>query len=94
MAYGRANPIAPGVGSNVGRTAMTGSIVQIPDVLADPDFTSHGYQRLGNFRTMLGVPLLKREWQGRRCVFADKAGSGPFEPTSRSNSCKLSPTRP
>jgi GAF domain-containing protein len=59
LAYGRANPIAPGVDSNVGRTALTGKIVQIPDVLADPDFRAHGYQRIGNFRAMLGVPLMR-----------------------------------
>src|SRR5215211_561157 len=59
LAYGHANPIALGVGSNVGRTALTGKIVQIPDVLADPDFRAHGYQRIGNFRAMLGVPLMR-----------------------------------
>src|SRR5215211_7625952 len=51
--------IFQGVGSNVGRTALTGKIVQIPDVLADPDFRAHGYQRIGNFRAMLGVPLMR-----------------------------------
>ena len=79
MAYGRANPIAPGIGSNVGRTAMTGSIVQIPDVLADPDFTSHGYQRLGNFRAMLGVPL-KRDGKVEGVFSLTKPDPGPFEP--------------
>ena len=79
MAYGRANPIPPGVGSNVGRTAMTGSIVQMPDVLADPDFTSHGYQRLGNFRAMLGVPL-KRDGKVEGVFSLTKPDPGPFEP--------------
>ena len=79
MAYGRANPISPGVGSNVGRTAMTGSIVQMPDVLADPDFTSHGYQRLGNFRAMLGVPL-KRDGKVEGVFSLTKPDPGPFEP--------------
>ena len=79
MAYGRANPIAPGIGSNVGRTAMTGSIVQIPDVLADPDFTLHGYQRLGNFRAVLGVPL-KRDGKVEGVFSLAKPDPGPFEP--------------
>ncbi len=79
MAYGRANPIAPGIGSNVGRTAMTGSIVQIPDVLADPDFTSHGYQRIGNFRAMLGIPI-KRDGKVEGVFSLAKADPGPFEP--------------
>ena len=79
MAYGRANPIAQGIGSNVGRTAMTGSIVQIPDVLTDPDFTSHGYQRLGNFRAMLGIPL-KRDGKVEGVFSLTKPDPGPFEP--------------
>ena len=82
MAYGRANPIAPGIGSNVGRTAMTGSIVQIPDVLGDPDFTAHGYQRVGNFRAMLGIPI-KRDGQGGGRVFAGKARSWSIRAASR-----------
>ena len=79
MAYGRANPIAPGIGSNVGRTAMTGSIVQIPDVLADPDFTLHGYRRLGNFRALLGIPL-KRDGKVEGVFSLAKPDPGPFEP--------------
>ena len=42
VAYGRSNPIAPGTDSNVGRTARLGKVVQIPDVLADPDYRSQG----------------------------------------------------
>src|SRR5262249_14259365 len=34
-------------------------IVHIPDVLADPDYTFTEAQRLGGFRTALGVPMLK-----------------------------------
>jgi two-component system NtrC family sensor kinase len=59
LAYGRANPLAPGPGSNVGRTAMTGTVVQIPDVMADPDYMALGYQRVGNFRAMLGIPIVR-----------------------------------
>src|SRR5262249_42985838 len=33
--------------------------VQIPDVLADPEFTWFEAQKLGNYRTLLGVPLLR-----------------------------------
>jgi GAF domain-containing protein len=59
MAYGRANPIKPGVETAVGRTALTGAVVQIPDVLADPDWNGHGFQRLGNFRSILGIPIIR-----------------------------------
>jgi GAF domain-containing protein len=59
LAYGRAHAIAPGLNSNVGRTALTGAVVQIPDVFADPDFTAFEYQRIGNYRAMLGIPLIR-----------------------------------
>jgi PAS domain S-box-containing protein len=79
LIYGRANPIAPGIGSNVGRTAMTGEVVQIPDVLADPDFASHGYQRVGNYRAMLGIPL-KRNGKVEGVFSLAKPKPGLFEP--------------
>ena len=37
---------------------LEGKIVHIPDVLADPEYT-FGSQKLGGFRTVLGVPLLR-----------------------------------
>jgi GAF domain-containing protein len=79
LAYGRANPLAPGIGSNVGRTAMTGAVVQIPDVLADPDFTSHGYQSVGNFRAMLGIPIM-RDGKVEGVFSLAKPDPGPFGP--------------
>src|SRR5262249_32581031 len=42
-----------------GRTLLEGKIVQISDVLADPDYTFTEAQHLGGFRTALGVPMLK-----------------------------------
>ena len=33
--------------------------MQIADVLSDPDFRFHEIQRLGGFRTLLGLPLLR-----------------------------------
>jgi two-component system, NtrC family, sensor kinase len=46
--------------SLVGRTALTGRTVLIPDVLADPDYTRAEAIKLGGFRTMLGVPLMRK----------------------------------
>ena len=77
--YGRANPIAPGFGTNVGRTVLTGAVVQMPDVLADPDFTAHGYQQLGNFRALLGIPL-KRDGKVEGVFSLSKRDPGLFEP--------------
>jgi signal transduction histidine kinase/CheY-like chemotaxis protein len=43
----------------VGRTLVEGKIVHIADVLADPEYTYLEGQKLGGFRTLLGVPLLR-----------------------------------
>ena len=50
---------APGRGGVVGRVLLEGKSVQIPDVLADPEYTFFETARLGDFRTILGVPLLR-----------------------------------
>ena len=52
-------PLAPGRGSCVGRTALEGRPIQIADVLADPEYEFPEVAKLGSFRTMLGVPLLR-----------------------------------
>jgi GAF domain-containing protein/CheY-like chemotaxis protein len=52
------NTIRPGRGSVIGRAALERRTVHIPDVLADPDYQQTEAQRIGNFRTLLGVPLL------------------------------------
>ncbi|HAF09640.1 MAG TPA: hypothetical protein DCK98_06095 [Chloroflexi bacterium] len=43
--------------SLVGRVAVEERVVQIPDVLEDPEYTLHAVQRAGGFRTLLGVPM-------------------------------------
>jgi len=53
------NPLLPGRGSLVGRTALERKPVHIPDCLADPEYLSMDYQAVGQYRTMLGVPLLR-----------------------------------
>jgi two-component system, NtrC family, sensor kinase len=49
----------PGRGSVTGRVLLEGKILQIPDVLDDPEYGLSEVQRLGGFRTHLGVPLLR-----------------------------------
>src|SRR5262245_46636627 len=58
-AYIKRNPIPPGRNTLVGRTALTAHTVHIPDCLADPEYTWFESQKIGGFRTMLGVPLLR-----------------------------------
>jgi signal transduction histidine kinase len=62
--YVKQHPIAPGRGTLVARTALEVAPVQIPDVLADAEYTWHEGQRLAGFRAMLGVPLVREG----RCV--------------------------
>ena len=52
-------PVKPERGSMNGRTLLEGKIVHVPDVLADPDYTFVEAQRLGRYRTLLGVPMLR-----------------------------------
>src|SRR5262249_3543721 len=51
--------IAPGRASLVGRIALEGRMVHIPDVLADPEYNQPEAAKLGRWRTMIGVPLLR-----------------------------------
>src|SRR5262249_34102925 len=50
---------APGRGSLTGRVLLERKSVQISDVLADPEYINLEPQRLGGYRTHLGVPLLR-----------------------------------
>ena len=53
------HPILPTRDSLVGRVALEGKPVHLPDCLADPEYTLVEYQKIGKYRTMLGVPLLR-----------------------------------
>jgi PAS domain S-box-containing protein len=48
-------------GSVTGRTALEGRVVHVPDVLADPEYTWSGAQKIGGYRAALGAPLLHKE---------------------------------
>ena len=52
-------PIKVERGSAFGRALLEGRAVHIPDVLADPEYTYLEGQRLGAYRTVLGVPMLR-----------------------------------
>jgi GAF domain len=59
VAYNRANPITPTRATLTGRTAIERRAVHIPDVEQDPEYDYPEAQRLGGFRAMLGVPMLR-----------------------------------
>ena len=59
MDYVRNIPIEPERGSAIGRALLEGRAVHIPDVKADPEYTLLEAQRLGDYRTILGVPMLR-----------------------------------
>ena len=45
--HASSHPIAPGRGTMVGRAALEGKTVHIPDVLADPEYTLHEASKAG-----------------------------------------------
>ena len=51
----------PGRSGVVGRVLLEGKSVQIPDVFSDPEYAFGEFARLGDFRTILGVPLVREE---------------------------------
>jgi signal transduction histidine kinase len=57
--YVRNLTFPPGRGSVTGRILLEGKVIQIPDVLADPEYSLSEVQKIGGFRTHLGVPLLR-----------------------------------
>src|SRR3954463_10032403 len=59
MNYVRTIPIEPERSSASGRALLEGRVVHIPDVEADPDYRFAEAQRLGVFRTILAVPMLR-----------------------------------
>jgi len=46
-------------GSMFGRALLEGRVVQVPDVTTDPEYTFADHQRLGGYRTVLAVPMLR-----------------------------------
>jgi GAF domain-containing protein len=52
-------PIERDRGSATGRALLEKRVIHIPDVKADPEYTLIEGQRLGDFRTVLAVPMLR-----------------------------------
>jgi adenylate cyclase len=59
VAFNLAHPITPTRATLTGRVAIERRPVHIPDVDADPEYDYPDAKRLGGFRTLLGVPMLR-----------------------------------
>ncbi|MEA2817530.1 MAG: hypothetical protein QOI93_5288, partial [Rhodospirillaceae bacterium] len=57
--YVRDVPVEPERRTVTGRALLEGKVIHIADVLDDPDYGWAEAQRLGDFRTILGVPMLR-----------------------------------
>ena len=68
----------PGRASVTGRVLLEGKILQIPDVLNDPEYGLSEVQRLGGYRTHLGVPLL-REGKPIGVILLSRSTVRPFD---------------
>ena len=60
VSFRLANPLRADRITAVGRVALTGEMVHLPDALADPDIQKAGPQ-LGEFRAVLSVPLVRED---------------------------------
>jgi len=73
------NPTSPGRGTVSGRAVLEGRTVHIPDVLADPEYDYGEGQKVGGYRTLLGVPLM-REGTAVGALLLGRAAPRPFTP--------------
>ena len=71
-------------GSITGRAALEARVVQVPDVLADPEYTWSGAQELGGYRAALGAPLL-RKGEVVGVIFINKTLCRSYLPRNRSS---------
>jgi adenylate cyclase len=80
IALNVSNPLSPGRETLVGRTALERHIVHIPDVELDAEYNYPQAKRLGAFRAMLGVPMLRQDtvvgvvtlWRDEATPFSDE----------------------
>jgi GAF domain-containing protein len=77
MEYVKGLAVVPDRGSASGRALLEGVVVHIPDVRADPDYTFNEAQRLDDFRTILGVPMM-REGKAIGVIVLTRTEPRPF----------------
>jgi two-component system, NtrC family, sensor kinase len=76
-AVGEVYPMSPGRTSGAARAVLTKEVVQIPDVLADPDYRIAHAAGVAGFRSVLSVPML-RDGVPLGAINVGKADPGPF----------------
>jgi signal transduction histidine kinase len=76
-AFMEQHPIPVGRGSVLGRILQEGCIIQVADVLADPEYTLTEAAKLGGTRTVLGLPLL-REGKSIGVIILQRKTVRPF----------------
>jgi signal transduction histidine kinase len=59
MDYVKDIPIEPDRGTASGRSLLEGRVIHIADVKSDPDYAWVEAQKLGDYRTILAVPMLR-----------------------------------
>jgi signal transduction histidine kinase len=59
MDYVKDKPVKVNRDTGTGRALLDSKVTHIPDVEADPDYKWPDAQRLGGYRAMLGVPMLR-----------------------------------
>jgi GAF domain-containing protein len=77
--YLQNNPTSPGRGTASGRAVAEGKIIHIPDVLADPEYDYAEGQKVGGYRSLLGVPLM-REGAAIGALVLGRSAPRPFTP--------------
>ncbi len=75
--YVQKHPIAVDRGSAVGRAAIEGRLIHIPDVLADAEFSRLDAQKISGFRAVLAAPLLREE-RPVGVIFLSRTTPRPF----------------
>jgi len=70
-------PQPPGRGMAAARAILTGKVVEIPDVLVDPHFAARDAAVVGNFRSIVAVPLT-REGRPIGAIAVGRPDPGPF----------------
>jgi signal transduction histidine kinase len=73
------NPMSPGRGSVMGRVVLEGKTIHVPDVLDDPEYTFIEGQKIGGYRSILGVPLM-REGGAIGVLVLTRSAPRPFTP--------------